>query len=102
LISGYTAISLRLPVFISLTDLSYLRNIVGDFSNKERKILDWICCQTQAVHFMGHDKKARAKRPFTQVNVFSADPLGGNPLAVVHAAEGLSEARIAALARWTN
>jgi len=39
---------------------------------------------------------------FTQVNVFSADPLGGNPLAVVHAAEGLSEARMAALARWTN
>jgi PhzF family phenazine biosynthesis protein len=39
---------------------------------------------------------------FTQVNVFSADPLGGNPLAVVHAADGLSEARMAALARWTN
>jgi PhzF family phenazine biosynthesis protein len=39
---------------------------------------------------------------FTQVNVFSADRLGGNPLAVVHAAEGLSEARMAALARWTN
>jgi PhzF family phenazine biosynthesis protein len=39
---------------------------------------------------------------FTQVNVFSADPLGGNPLAVVDAAEGLSEARMAALARWTN
>src|SRR5512139_971465 len=39
---------------------------------------------------------------FAQVNVFSADPLGGNPLAVVHAAEGLSEARMAALARWTN
>ena len=54
------------------------------------------------VHFMGHDKKARAKRPFTQVNVFSADPLGGNPLAVVHAAEGLSKAEMAALARWTN
>lgn len=42
------------------------------------------------------------KFPFTQVNVFSADPLGGNPLAVVHAAEGLSDARMAALARWTN
>ena len=27
---------------------------------------------------------------FSQVNVFSQDPLGGNPLAVVHAAEGLS------------
>ncbi|MBE0620758.1 MAG: PhzF family phenazine biosynthesis protein [Burkholderiales bacterium] len=39
---------------------------------------------------------------FTQVNVFSADPLGGNPLAVVHAAEGLTEAQMAALARWTN
>ncbi len=36
------------------------------------------------------------------MNVFSADPLSGNPLAVVHAAEGLSEARMAALARWTN
>jgi PhzF family phenazine biosynthesis protein len=41
-------------------------------------------------------------RPFRQVNVFSADPLGGNPLAVVHAAEGLSEAQMGALARWTN
>jgi PhzF family phenazine biosynthesis protein len=39
---------------------------------------------------------------FTQVNVFSAEPLGGNPLAVVHDAQGLSEARMAALARWTN
>lgn len=39
---------------------------------------------------------------FTQVNVFSTDPLRGNPLAVVHAAEGLSEARMAELARWTN
>src|SRR5512147_2419880 len=42
------------------------------------------------------------RKPFTQVNVFSADPFGGNPLAVVHAAEGLSEAQMAALARWTN
>jgi PhzF family phenazine biosynthesis protein len=39
---------------------------------------------------------------FAQVNVFSADPLGGNPLAVVHAADLLSEARMPALARWTN
>ena len=41
-------------------------------------------------------------RPFRQVNVFSMDPLGGNPLAVVHAAGGLSEAQMTALARWTN
>jgi hypothetical protein len=39
---------------------------------------------------------------FSQVNVFSADPLSGNPLAVVHAAEGLDDARMAALARWTH
>src|SRR5882672_9859682 len=39
---------------------------------------------------------------FTQVNVFSADPLCGNPLAVVHAAKGLTEAQMAALARWTH
>ncbi|NLD69192.1 MAG: PhzF family phenazine biosynthesis protein [Limnobacter sp.] len=43
-----------------------------------------------------------SRHRFSQVDVFSADALGGNPLAVVHAAEGLSEARLAALARWTN
>lgn len=32
---------------------------------------------------------------FSQVNVFSADALSGNPLAVVHAAEGLSDAQMA-------
>src|SRR5258708_12717931 len=42
------------------------------------------------------------RKPFTQVNVFSTDPLGGNPLAVVHAAEGLTESQMAALARWPN
>lgn len=42
------------------------------------------------------------KHPFVEVNVFSADPYGGNPLAVVHDAEGWSEAEMAALARWTN
>jgi PhzF family phenazine biosynthesis protein len=40
--------------------------------------------------------------PFTQVNVFSRNPLSGNPLAVVHGAGGLDAARMAALARWTN
>ena len=42
------------------------------------------------------------KRAFRQVNVFSVDPMRGNPLAVVHGADGLSEARMAQLARWTN
>ena len=39
------------------------------------------------------------KRRFSQVNVFSSDPLSGNPLAVMHAAEGLSDAQMAAPAR---
>jgi PhzF family phenazine biosynthesis protein len=40
--------------------------------------------------------------PFRQVNVFSTDPLSGNPLAVVHAADDLNETQMAAFARWTN
>lgn len=42
------------------------------------------------------------KRRFDQLDVFSARALRGNPLAVVHDAAGLDEARMAAFARWTN
>lgn len=45
---------------------------------------------------------AALRSAFSQVNVFSADPLAGNPLAVVHVGEAWSEAEMAALARWTN
>jgi PhzF family phenazine biosynthesis protein len=41
-------------------------------------------------------------RRFDQLDVFSAVPLRGNPLAVVHDAAGLDETRMAAFARWTN
>lgn len=41
-------------------------------------------------------------RRFSQVDVFTAVPLRGNALAVVHDAQGLSDAQMAALARWTN
>jgi PhzF family phenazine biosynthesis protein len=40
--------------------------------------------------------------PFTQVDVFTDTPLRGNPLAVVHAAEALSDAQMQSFARWTN
>jgi PhzF family phenazine biosynthesis protein len=43
-----------------------------------------------------------APRRFHQLDVFTAEPLRGNPLAVVHGAQGLSDARMAAFARWTN
>jgi len=42
------------------------------------------------------------QRRFSQVDVFTAVPLQGNPLAVVHDASGLSDAEMASLARWTN
>src|SRR5207244_13061257 len=39
---------------------------------------------------------------FTQVDVFTAAALRGNPLAVVHGADALDDARMQAFARWTN
>lgn len=41
-------------------------------------------------------------RRFTQVEVFAAGPLTGNPLAVVLDADGLDEAAMASFARWTG
>lgn len=41
-------------------------------------------------------------RRFSQVDVFTDELLGGNPVAVVHDADGLSDERMAAFARWTN
>lgn len=41
-------------------------------------------------------------RRFVQVDVFTAQPLKGNPLAVVVDAAGLDESQMAAFARWTN
>jgi len=41
-------------------------------------------------------------RRFTQVDVFSPEPLMGNPLAVVHDAAGLSDEQMSRFARWTN
>jgi PhzF family phenazine biosynthesis protein len=39
---------------------------------------------------------------FSQVDVFSSTPLRGNPVAVVHDADGVSDEEMAAFARWTN
>lgn len=41
-------------------------------------------------------------RRYTQLDVFTDTALLGNPLAVVHDAEGLDDTRMAAFARWTN
>jgi PhzF family phenazine biosynthesis protein len=49
------------------------------------------------------DRGVRMSRHvFAQVDVFTDTPLRGNPLAVVHAAQGLSDANMQAFARWTN
>ncbi|HMQ73160.1 MAG TPA: PhzF family phenazine biosynthesis isomerase, partial [Rubrivivax sp.] len=41
-------------------------------------------------------------RRFTQIDVFTDRALGGNPLAVVHDAQGLADKAMQAFARWTN
>ncbi|MCH1864974.1 PhzF family phenazine biosynthesis protein [Nocardioides sp. CFH 31398] len=39
---------------------------------------------------------------YTEVDVFARGPLSGNPVAVVHGADGLDDATMQAFARWTN
>ncbi len=39
---------------------------------------------------------------FSQVDVFSREPVRGNPVAVVHDADGVTDEEMAAFARWTN
>lgn len=41
-------------------------------------------------------------RRFKQIDVFTAVPLKGNPLAVILDADGLTDAQMQAIARWTN
>jgi PhzF family phenazine biosynthesis protein len=41
-------------------------------------------------------------RRYSELDVFTAVPLLGNPLAVVHDGRGLSDTQMAAFARWTN
>jgi len=41
-------------------------------------------------------------RQFSQVDVFASEPLKGNPVAVVHDADGLSEDEMQQFAHWTN
>ena len=41
-------------------------------------------------------------RDFRQVDVFSSDALRGNPVAVVHDADGITDDQMRAFARWTN
>jgi PhzF family phenazine biosynthesis protein len=45
---------------------------------------------------------AAASRRFSQVDVFTSEPYLGNPVAVVHDADGLTDEQMAAFARWTN
>lgn len=42
------------------------------------------------------------KRRFQQVDVFGSGPFSGNPLAVVHDADGLSTEEMQAFTRWAN
>ena len=50
----------------------------------------------------GAAAQAIVRRRFSQLDVFTAVPLRGNPLAVVHDAQGLSDQQMADFARWTH
>ena len=43
-----------------------------------------------------------SSHPFRQVDVFTDKPLLGNPVAVVHDAEGISTEQMHAFTSWTN
>ncbi len=47
-------------------------------------------------------REEHSVRQFRQVDVFSREPLGGNPVAVVHDAVGLSTERMQRFTGWTN
>lgn len=42
------------------------------------------------------------KAPFKQVDVFTTEPFGGNPVAVVLDSQGLAPSQMQAIANWTN
>lgn len=48
------------------------------------------------------DWQTRSVHRYTEVDVFCGSPLGGNPVAVVHDADDLSDQQMADFARWTN
>ena len=48
------------------------------------------------------DSLAAVQRPFRQVDVFTHTPYAGNPVAVVHDAEGVSTDQMQRFAHWTN
>jgi PhzF family phenazine biosynthesis protein len=47
-------------------------------------------------------KMASVHRQFRQVDVFTDEPFLGNPVAVVHGADGLADDEMQRFARWTN
>jgi PhzF family phenazine biosynthesis protein len=49
-----------------------------------------------------HARRDPAERRYAVLDVFTAEPLKGNPVAVVIDADGLTDAQMAACARWTN
>jgi PhzF family phenazine biosynthesis protein len=48
------------------------------------------------------EQAARRRLPFRQVDVFAAAPFAGNPVAVVHDADGLGTEEMQRIANWTN
>jgi PhzF family phenazine biosynthesis protein len=54
------------------------------------------------IHLFSVRKQAMPSFDFQQVDVFTLEPLRGNPLAVVVGADSLTDVQMAAFANWTN
>ena len=71
-------------------------------SNRTEKTGLWQVDASQVLNQARQQGITLMQRPFKQVDVFTAAPYGGNPLAVVLDGAGLSEADMQRFARWTN
>src|SRR4029079_17956566 len=57
---------------------------------------------TRAAPRCWHAERMGDPHQFRQVDVFGSGPLTGNPVAVVHDADDLDDARMQLFAQWTN
>src|SRR5688572_5977804 len=55
----------------------------------------------ESVMVRPYDYRGAMPLAFSQVDVFSGTATGGNPVAVVHGGDGLTDEQMAAFARWT-
>jgi hypothetical protein len=92
---GLTELNGEGEVVSGIAMARYGQNALEVIHNIKRKIAEVSSGLPEGVSTM-------TQRRFSQLDVFTTVPLRGNPLAVVHDAQGLTDVQMAAMARWTN